>query len=107
MRIIPSNRNAIIALAHQARGGAQAIEAEVDLAQNTAARITVDLHDLIGDPSSGGNTGKQGRYNQKAGELTAARAARLPVIEAGRKLCASAVDLLKSHLGRVWNVAWE
>src|SRR5689334_18047826 len=107
MRIIPSNRDAIIASAERARSGAEVLEADVKLAQNTFARITVDLHDLVGEPGPSTNIGKQGLYNQMSAQLTDARAARLRVIEAGRKLSASAVDLLKSHFGRVWNVAWE
>ena len=44
--------------------------------------------------------------NAKRETLHTARLARHAAMSLGRDFCAKAVDLLKGHLGRTWNVAW-
>src|SRR5687768_6339825 len=102
---IPTNREALKTLAQQALAGATATPA--GLAQNTAPRIDADYKDWMGDPTATpASIGKQGAYNKARGELTAAQAVRLEAIADSRRLCADAIDALKSHLGRSWNPRW-
>ena len=105
--LIPTNRESLKMLVIQAIGGGTAVGTPTGIAQNTAARISSDYKDYAGDPTATPpELGKQGAYNKARGDLTAAQAARREAIDDGRKLCADAVDALKAHLGRTWNVRW-
>jgi hypothetical protein len=103
---IPQNRDVLVPLALRGQSGANALGTTIGIAQNTAARITTDIQNYVGDPGSLTNTGAQGLYNKKHAALTDARAARDAARAHAVKLCAAAIDALKAHLGRSWNPAW-
>src|SRR5688572_3681781 len=103
---VPLVREEIIALAIRALGGAQVLGVLLGLLRHTAAGISTDLYDLIGEPAPGTNAGKQAALNAARAAVVAVRATRRNAIAAGRKFCADAIDNLKPHLGRSWSPSW-
>jgi hypothetical protein len=103
---IPVNQEELKTLAQRAKAGLTAIGPSAGVVLNTADNLTTDYEHLMGDPATPGDTGTQGAYNKKSGELTDAQTARVAAIAASRALAAKAVDTLKAHLGRVWNPRW-
>jgi hypothetical protein len=107
-RIIPTSPLALTAFAGRSLSGAQALGGIINLAQNTAARISADYVDFVGEP--GPNPvirGKDADSQLKREELKTAQAALRNAKTEARDFWSDAVDLLKVHLGRTWNVAWE
>lgn len=103
---IPTNRDLLLPLALHGQSGATALGSTINIAQNTAPRITTDIQNYVGEPGSLTNTGAQGLYNKKHAALTDARAARDAARADAVKLCVTAIDSLKAHLGRTWNPQW-
>jgi hypothetical protein len=106
-RAIPKNQPALIAFSARALAGVQSLGITLSIAQNTAPRIATDHHDLVGEPGAAGDPGKQAELNTKRHAVTVAQTARHEALDAGRKFCSDAVDLLKPHLGRTWNSLWQ
>ena len=97
-----------MAFSGRSLAGAQALAVILALAQNTAARILADRIDLVGEPGAAPVIrGKEAEW-QLAGEtLKTAQGALRTTKKEARDFWADAVDLLKHHLGRTWNPAWE
>ncbi len=107
-RKIPSSIPALIALSGRSLSGAQALGAALLLAQNTAARILADRVDLVGEPGPTPTIrGKEAEWLLKREALKTAQATRREAKKAARGFWSDAVDVLKVHLGRTWNPAWE
>jgi hypothetical protein len=107
VRVLPNNEGGFVALTTQCVAGATALEAELDLKQNTAATVSADHYDYVGAPGTDPATaGKRGQLNQKRHAVQAAQAARRDAINAARKYNEHALDHLKSYLGRSWNNRW-
>ncbi len=105
-RTIPKSIPALVTACARALTGVQTYAAALSIAQNTEARFEVDYFDLVGEPGSATNLGKNAVLNAKRDSLTAARAARRVAVAAGVKFCSDGVDLLKPRFGRSWNPAW-
>ena len=103
---IPTNREQLTDLAPRAKAGLAALGATLNVAHNTEARLTTDIHNFVGEPGSLINIGAQGQYNKQQVALTNARAARNAARLHARQLCVKAVDALIPHLGRRWNPQW-
>jgi hypothetical protein len=107
VRVLPNNEGGFVALTTQCVVGATALEAELDLKQNTAATVSADHYDYVGAPGTNPATaGKRGQLNQKRQAVQVAQAARRDAINAARKYNEHALDHLKSYLGRSWNNRW-
>jgi hypothetical protein len=107
-RTIPTSIPALIAFSGRSLSGAQALGVTLNLAQNTAARILADRVDLVGEPGPTPTIrGKEAEWQLKREALKTAQATRRVTIKAARGFWSNAVDLLKLHLGRTWNPAWE
>ena len=104
---IPYPQTGLIILGRNAHAGALSIGAEVNLAQNTAPKIGLDLHDFIGDPATPLVPGKQALYAAQKVAVKEAYAARNVAITAGREFCRLAINLLRPVLGNQWNTAWQ
>ena len=106
-RAIPYKLPSLRQLGTESLAGANALGATLSLAQNTAARISIDHYDVFGEPGeTPTNRGKEAALNAKRDALTAAQGVRREAMGDGREFCAKAVDLFKAHLGRKWNSAW-
>jgi hypothetical protein len=105
-RTIPQSIPALVTACARALAGVQTLGATLSIAQNTEARFEVDYFDLVGEPGSLTNLGKNALLNAKRDSLTQARAARRAAVAAGVKFCSDGVDLLKPRFGRSWNPAW-
>lgn len=107
-RIIPKSIPALITFSGRALAGLISRELALGIAQNTSARLTADRHNLIGEPGATPVIrGKEADWQLKREALTVARAALRAAKAAAREFASDAVDVLKVHLGRTWNVAWE
>ena len=107
-RKIPTSIPALIAFSGRSLSGAQALGAALLLAQNTAARILADRVDLVGEPGpTPAIRGKEAEWQLKREALKTAQATRREARKDARAFWSDAVDLLKHHLGRTWNPAWE
>jgi hypothetical protein len=107
-RKIPTSVPALIAFAAGCLAGARKYGAVLLLAQNTAARVGADFVDLVGE--AGPNPAIRGReatWQLTREELAASRAILRHAKAAARDYWSDVVDLLKIHLGRTWNAAWE
>jgi hypothetical protein len=104
---VPSSLNAVITLGTNALAGAISIGPAVNLKQNTAAEISPDLFDLIGNPATPLVPGKQALYAAQKVAVKDAVAAKNAAIKAGREFCRLAINLLRPILGNEWNTAWE
>ena len=107
-RKIPTSIPALIAFSGRSLSGAQALGVILALAQNTAARIAADRIDLVGEPGATPTIrGKEAEWLLKREALKTAQATLRTTKKEARDFCSDAVDLLKLHLGRTWNPAWE
>ena len=107
-RIIPPSIPALVAFAGRSLSGALALGAILTLAQNTAARISADYVDYVGEPGPNpAIRGKDAEWQLKREQLKTARATLRAVKAEAREFWSDSVDLLKVHLGRTWNPAWE
>ncbi len=107
-RTIPSSIPALVVLSGRSLSGAQALGVTIALAQNTAARILADRVDLVGEPGpTPAIRGKEAEWQLKREALKTAQATRRAAKKDARAFWSGAVDLLKHHLGRTWNPAWE
>jgi hypothetical protein len=106
-RNIPTSPLALVAFAGRSLSGAQALGVTLNLAQNTAARISTDYVDYVGEPGpTPAIRGKDAESQLKREVLKTARAALRAAKAEAREFWSDAVDLLKIHLGRTWNAAW-
>ena len=107
-RIIPSSPLALAAFAARSLSGAQVLGLILNLAQNTAAKISTDYVDFVGEPGPNPTIrGKDAEWQLKREALKTAQAALRAARQDLREFWSGAVDLLKHHLGRTWNPAWE
>jgi hypothetical protein len=104
---IPKAINPTISLGVKALEGAINVGDEIDLSQNAAPKITVDLFDLIGDPATPAIPGKHARYTAQVVAVADAYAAVRVAVGAGREYCRLAIGVLKSVLGTRWNTQWQ
>jgi len=110
---IPQTYTPLVSLAADAEDGAITYGAAVGLSLNTAAKITPDLEDLTGHAGTPGNPadpaipGKQALYIAAKSDKPAKAAALRTVTSNVRGYCATAIDVLRPHLGRSWNSAWQ
>ena len=106
-RITPYSTDGLVALAGQCLAGVISHGEDLTIRQNDAPAVAADLHDLIGDPAAEPATlGKLGLLNQMRQAVVPARVARREAWQAGRDFNAKAIDYLKLHLGRRWNLRW-
>jgi hypothetical protein len=104
---VPRTIPKTISLSGQSAAAAAAHEEAVGLKLNRAEAITADRDDLVGVPGSDPSAaGKEGRLNLARVVVLEAEEARRKAVEAGRRFNERAIDHLKSHLGRRWNVNW-
>lgn len=104
---IPESIDPIITLGMKALAGAQAVGADVDLGQNTAAKIAVDLYDFIGDSATPLVPGKQARHAAQKLVVKLAYASAAKAKRAGIEFCRLSIGVLKSFLGNRWNSQWN
>lgn len=103
---IPADYESLVTLGRKALAGANSIGAEIELGQNTAAKISADLYDVIGDPATPTIPGKQQRYLTQRTVVKNAYTAKGAARRAGREFCRLAISLLRPALGTRWNNAW-
>jgi hypothetical protein len=104
---IPRPLADVVTLGRNAHAGALSVGIEVELKQNTAPVIGVDLFDFVGDPATPLIPGKQLAFATKIVALKAAHAGKKSAIAAGREFCRLAINLLRPVLGNRWNTAWQ
>jgi len=104
---IPQGYDALVSLAEDAADGAHQHGVAIALAQNTEAKIRIDLSILTGDAAAVPPVpGVQSSYNAaKAAKTTASSHLRTAESNA-RAFTAKATDVLKQFLGRQWNSTW-
>ena len=107
-RNIPTSPLALAAFAARSLSGAQVLGGTLNLAQNTAAKISADYVDFVGEAGPNATIrGKDADWQLKREALKTAQAALRAAKQELREFWSGAVDLLKHHLGRTWNPAWE
>ena len=104
---VPMGMIPLINLGRTAHAGAVSIGGPTGLEQNTAAKIAIDLYDVIGDPATPLIAGKKARYDAQVVALKDAYAAKREAIKDGREFCRLAINLLRPVLGNDWNTAWQ
>jgi hypothetical protein len=107
-RKIPTSIPALVALSGRSYSGALALGVILTIAQNTAPRILADRIDLVGEAGATPTIrGKEAEWQLKREALKTAQATRRATKKEARGFWSDAVDVLKVHLGRTWNPAWE
>jgi len=105
---VPQSNDDLVVLGHHCVAAASDLAAEVDLKQNTSPAIAANLYGFVGLPGTDPATaGKQGAFNQRRIEVTAAANLRRAAVQQGRDFNAKAVDHLRTYLGRRWNPRWQ
>ena len=104
---VPRTHAPLIQLAVKAALGAQTFGPAIELEHNTGPRITTDLYDLTGDPSTPLIPGKQGELNAAKETLKTARQTARAAKSAGKEFCRQGIALLKPTLGNIYNSEWE
>ena len=104
---IPQSLSGLLNAALDALAGARAAEAEVGLAQNTAARIAADVYRLTGNPQTPEVSGVQTLYAAQLSATKDAYMAKAKAVAGGREFCRLAINLLRPKLGNEWTPAWN
>ena len=105
--IVPAAVDAVISLGSKMLTGAQTVGDAINLEQNTAPKIAVDLYDLSGDPATPLVPGKQAKHAAQKLAVKAANDAARAAAHNGREYCRLAIGVLKPVLGNRWTTLWN
>ncbi len=109
---IPKPYEPLIQLMEDAADGANVHGAAINLAQNTEAKIRIDLEALTGKPAGPGGVppavpGLKALLNAAKTNKSDKTAALRTVASNGRALAMTAIGSLKPALGTTWNSQWN
>lgn len=109
----PKTINPLVTRVRVALAGVKALGASVGIKGNDIDAISDDYYDLVGRPADPTATppveaivGKQPYYLERKVVHGAARADYRQAIADGRTFVTNSIDMLRTPLGRQWNIKW-